>query len=141
MVRALSPNTRIVVDSVDVHFLRQSRRVFGTAGSAALDQNYAHEMMRELNAYAAADAVLTVSEKEAELINDFISRPIAYAVPDAEDFDASPVSFSDRRGMLFVGNFRHPPNVQGVQYLCQDILPIVPLEILEKHPVYIVGND
>ena len=31
--------------------------------------------MREINTYAAADAVLTVSEKEAALINDLAGRP------------------------------------------------------------------
>jgi len=143
LVRAISPGSLVVIDSIDVHFLRQSRRVFTPAknGDGALDDRYAHEMMRELNAYAAADAVLTVSEKEAGLINDFIGRSIAYAVPDAEDVAASTATFADRKGMLFVGNFRHPPNVQAVEYLCEAILPKVPSPLLEEHPLYIVGNE
>src|SRR5438477_3120605 len=28
LVRALSPSTRVLVDSIDIHFLRQSRRLF-----------------------------------------------------------------------------------------------------------------
>jgi glycosyltransferase involved in cell wall biosynthesis len=135
----------VVVDSVDIQFLRQARRVFcdprRNGEPRALDNKYAQEMRRELNVYAAADAVLTVSQKEADLINDFIGKPPAFAIPDMEDADASTVAFENRKGMLFVGNFRHPPNIQAVKYLCDDILPKVPPAILAEHPVYIIGND
>ena len=145
LVRAFSPSTKIVVDSIDVHFLRESRRVFcepqRNGRPPALDANYAHEMRRELNVYASADAVWTVSEKEAELINDLLGQPIARAIPDREDLAASTIPFSERKGLLFVGNFRHPPNVQAVEYLCREILPNVSAAILDAHPVYIVGND
>src|SRR5437867_1292510 len=144
MIRSLSPATTIVVDSVDVHFLRKSRSVFSglprNGQPRTLDADYASEMTGELNVYAASDAVLTVSRKEAELINDFLGRQIAYDIPDTEEIAASPVAFADRHGMLFVGNFRHPPNVQAVESLCRDSLPKVPPAILQKHPVYIVGN-
>ncbi len=145
LVRALSPASTLVVDSIDLHFLRESRRVFcnpeRNGHPHALDTGYAQGMMRELNAYAATDAVLTVSDKEAEMVNDFVGKSLAYSVPDTEDSDVSTVPFAQRKGMLFVGNFRHPPNVQAVEYLCQDILPMVPPAILAEHPVYIVGND
>lgn len=145
LVRALAPASTVVVDSIDLHFLRESRRVFcnpeRNGHGHALDANYAQCMMRELNAYAAVDAVLTVSDKEEEMVNAFVGKSLAYSVPDTEDTDVSTVPFAQRKGMLFVGNFRHPPNVQAVEYLCQDILPMVPRAILEEHPVYIVGND
>jgi glycosyltransferase involved in cell wall biosynthesis len=145
LVRGLSPETKVVVESIDLHFLRKSRRVFCSprrnGRPALLDAGYAHEMRRELNVYASADAVLTVSQKETDLVNDLIGKPLARAIPDTEDLSASAVPFIERRGMLFVGNFRHPPNVQAVEYLCRDILPKIPPAILAEHPVYIVGND
>jgi len=144
-IRMLSPATTVVVDSIDIHFLRQSRGAFTNAdrsgGLAVLDESYGNEMMREVNAYAAADAVLTVSEKEARLVNDLVGRPIALAMPDMEDAEISPLPFEKRKGMLFVGNFRHPPNVQAVEYLCREILPGVPRSVRAAHPLEIVGND
>lgn len=145
LVRSRSPHTRVVVDSVDLHFLRKSRGAFCAPGAAEaggrLDPHYAGEMIRELNVYAAADAVLTVSRKEADLINDFVGDPgLAHAVPDTEDMPASPVPLAGRKGVLFVGNFRHAPNVQAVQHLCGDILPRLPPELLAAHPAYVVGN-
>jgi len=98
-------------------------------------------MVRELNAYSSADAVLTVSEKEAGLVNDFTGdSSLAHAVPDTEDLALSDVPLEERRGILFVGNYRHPPNVSAVEYLCKSVLPLVPSELLAEHPVYVVGN-
>jgi hypothetical protein len=47
---------------------------------------------------------------------------------------------AERKGVLFVGNFRHPPNVDAAEYLCKDILPRLDPVLLTEHPVYIVGN-
>ena len=145
LVRSRSPHSRVVIDSVDLHFLRKSRGAFCAPGASEaggrLDPQYASEMIRELNVYAAADAVLTVSRKEADLVNDFVGDSgLAHAVPDTEDMPASPLPLAERKGVLFIGNFRHPPNVQAVQHLSEDILPRVPPELLAAHPVYVVGN-
>ena len=146
VIRAQSPQTRVVIDSIDLHFLREARSVLhknGDGGGAphALDAQYAQEMVRELNAYSSADAVLTVSEKEAGLVNDFTGdTALAHAVPDTEDLALSDVPLEERKGILFVGNYRHPPNVQAVEYLCKRVLPLVPAALLAEHPVYIVGN-
>lgn len=144
IIRSVSPNTRIVTDSIDLHFLRESRSILqpnGNGSSGTLDANFALELMRELNAYAAADAVFTVSQKEADLVNDFVDKKLAYAIPDTDDAPVSDVPYAERKGMLFVGNFRHAPNVQAVEFLCHSILPRLHPEILEEHPVYIVGTD
>lgn len=144
-IRRASSNTRIIIDSIDLHFVRNARRVFHkTAENGAcglLDSNYASEMIRELNTYAAADGVLTVSQKEADLINDLLSDPtLAHGVPDTEDLSFSTVPFAERKGILFIGNFRHAPNIEAVGYLCKDILPRIDPAIVAEHPVRIVGN-
>ena len=138
--RTLSPRTRIVVDSIDLHFLRLARGTFAGGGGKLLDANYASEMMRELNTYATVDAVLTVSPKEAGLINDFTAEALAHAVPDNEDLPVSPVPLRERNGLVFVGCYRHMPNVGAVEFLCQEILPRVNPALLKKHPVHIVGD-
>src|SRR5207245_5424064 len=105
VIRRSSPATRVIVDSMDLHFVRHARRAFTPLQeglSEGLDETYAFEMVRELNAYAAADAVLAVSEKEAALVTDFTADPdLAREVPDCEDLARSPLDFADRRGMLF----------------------------------------
>jgi glycosyltransferase involved in cell wall biosynthesis len=143
LVRKLSPTTAVVVDSVDLHFVRNARRLLQrTAGETpGLGPTFGDEIVRELNVYAAADAVLTVSEKEAQLLNDLvIERTLATAVPDAEDFERATTPRVERKGILYLGNFQHPPNVEGLDYLCDDILPRVDSALLSSHRVQVVGN-
>jgi glycosyltransferase involved in cell wall biosynthesis len=142
-IRLRSPRTRIAIDTIDLNFLRGSRRLLqGQPGARGrLDGDFGREFARELNAYGGADALLMVSQKEADLIGEFLGgQPPAHVVPLLEDIPASPVSFEQRRGILFLGSFRHPPNVEAVQHLCQEVLPHLPPDVLERHPVYIVGN-
>lgn len=146
IIRSVSPNTRIVADSIDLHFLRESRSILkpnGDNGSlGTLDSRYALEMMRELNAYAASDAVLTVSQKEADLVNDFVNEPShAYPLALMEDLALSPLPFEERKGILYVGNFRHLPNTEAVKYFCHEVLPLIDERVLAEHLVYVVGNE
>jgi glycosyltransferase involved in cell wall biosynthesis len=142
LIRRLSPASRIVVDSVDLHFLRHGRRIFGARGtSGVLDARFGDQVIGELNVYAAADAVLTVSAKEASLIDDLVNEPgLSHVVPDHERLPLSDRPFGARRGLLFVGSFRHAPNVDAVGYLCREIVPRLPAPLLEAHPLSIVGD-
>ena len=142
-LRRVSPSTRVIVDSVDLHFLREMREKLrpaaGPPGQIAASQ--ATELSKEINCYAAADAVLTVSEKEAALINDFTGRDdLAYSVPDAEDLPRSPVPLRDRRGILFLANFVHAPNRDAASYLCEEIVPLLDPSLLAEHEISIVGT-
>jgi glycosyltransferase involved in cell wall biosynthesis len=61
-------------------------------------------------------------------------------VPDCEDLALSPVPWAERCGLLFVGNFRHPPNLEAVDFLLSEIVPLLPPDLLAAHPLTIVGN-
>ena len=146
VLRQLSPSTSIIVDSIDLHFVRAARRVFHQVAVAplpgGLESGFGSEIVRELNTYAAADAVLTVSEKEAALINDLTADAnLAQVVPDAEAFPPSLVPAGERRGILFLANFRHAPNVDAIEYFCGKIAPRIGPDLLERHPLYVVGNE
>lgn len=143
LLRRKSPTTRVIVDSMDLHFVRHARRIFGseTPDHRLLDERYANEAIRELNAYSAADLVLAVSEKEARLVNDLLGDDaLARHVPDCEDLPRSAVPFEARRGMVFIGNFEHPPNADAVRYLCDEIVPRLDADLLAEHPLLIGGN-
>ena len=136
-VRTLSPATRIIVDSGDVHLLRHARQIFRSRSEQGwpgqLDSDYAANMIKELNTYASADAVLTVSQKEADLIGDMTGDDtLAFAIPDCEEPQAPLLAPEKRKGLVFVGNFEHPPNVEALQYFCEQILPRLP----EPSPPY-----
>jgi glycosyltransferase involved in cell wall biosynthesis len=143
-LRGLSPATRIIVDSIDLHFLRSARGAFTRAAAtepATLPASIGEEFVREVNTYAAADGLLAVSPKEAGIIGDLIGNAGAVrCVPLCEELPRSPLPFGDRRGLLFVGNFWHQPNVEAANHLVHQILPRVNPRLLAEHPLWIVGN-
>jgi len=135
LARTLSPATRIIIDSIDLHFVREARR--GPVGP-----EYVDETRRELAVYAQADKVLTVSQNEAEILKGMLGdAQLVAVVPDGENLALSSVPFDERRGILFVGNFLHPPNGDAIRYLCNEIIPQLDPAILAEHPVRIVGNQ
>jgi glycosyltransferase involved in cell wall biosynthesis len=145
-IRRRSPRTRIVVDSIDLHLLRESRRLLdqpGPGGLGSLSPEDGAAMAGELNVYAGADAVLTVSRREADLVDEFVGRPgLARAVPLGDAIDPSPLTEpAQRRGIAFVGNFRHLPNIEAVGHLVAGVLPRLDPGLLEQHPVRVVGNE
>lgn len=146
LLRTHAPQTRVIVDSGDVHFLREARGLLRKPApdqpAGMLDRGFGHLLRRELNIYAAADGVITVSQKEADLIADFTANPtLGYAVPDYEDIEVSSLPFAARRGMLFVGGFLFPPNIDALHHLCHNILPQLDSAVLAEHPAYIVGYE
>jgi glycosyltransferase involved in cell wall biosynthesis len=139
-VRRLLPDCRIVVDSIDLQLLRDARRRFSEHPARLLGMDYASEVVGELNVYAAADGVLTVSLKEADIVNDLVcDQRHAFAIPDCEDLSRSPQSFAQREGIVFIGSFHHPPNASAMEFLCDEVLPLVDPELLSRHPASIVG--
>lgn len=144
-IRRLSPNTRILVDSVDLHFLRHARQSFVAKSTqeapAQLDARFGNDLTRELNVYAAADGVLTVSEREANLLRDLIPQPgLVHVWPDIEQPTLSPAPWSARRGILFTGSFRHAPNLDALEFLCREVIPRLSSELTAAHPLYVVGD-
>lgn len=141
IIRAGRPSTPLLIDTVDVHFLRNARQRSLQGGAHPFDHSFADEMVRELNTYAASDGVLVVSEKEAELLADLLGTSVPVrAVPDYEEMVASAVPIEDRSGVLFVGNFGHTPNIDAADLLCRKIVPLLDADLLAAHPVRIVGN-
>jgi glycosyltransferase involved in cell wall biosynthesis len=143
LFRRYSPSSRLVLDSIDMHFLRDARRSVQITGSALpkFDSDYGEQFVGELNAYADADLVLTVSDKETGMLEEYLgaTTPIR-SIPLCEEIKLSRVAVKKRRGILFIGSSFHAPNTQAVQFLCQEIVPRVDQKLIERHPVLIVGD-
>jgi glycosyltransferase involved in cell wall biosynthesis len=49
-------------------------------------------------------------------------------------------AFSERRHMLFIGAFGHPPNTDGILWFCRDIFPLVLREEREVE-LFVIGAN
>ena len=128
----------MIVDSVDLHFVREARRALGSGTS--LDDDYGSRLAGELNTYRDADAVITPSPREADLLANFLEEARIHDLPLAKTVTRSELSFDERRGLFFAGNFRHLPNGEAVEYLCREIIPLLEPALLQEHPLTVVGS-
>jgi len=138
-VRAILPDAMIVVDSHDVHFLRE-RRAAELAGDALLARRAEDTRTRELAVYAKADRVVCVSERDADVVRQAIpDRDVVVAGNAYADVDPGP-GFSSRKGLLFVGNVNHTPNLDAVRWWREEIAP----RLARRLPgvrLTVIGND
>jgi len=128
-LRTWQPNTRIAVDSVDVHFhrLRSQAKLSGM-----LKDRIAAEKVKEqeLRTYSRADLVIAVSDADRSVLRaEGLRVPIAVVPNFHIMLPPKPRPGGDRLELLFVGGYRHPPNVDAAVYLCKEILPLIKARI------------
>ncbi len=124
LIRRLAPDTAVILDTVDLHHLREAREAHLHA-DATLARLSAGTRRQELQAIREADATWVVSPHEAALIDAALPGCRVFVVPNIHDAASAPVDFDARTGLLFVGGGQHPPNLDAVRWLVGEIYPRV----------------
>ncbi|WP_407354181.1 glycosyltransferase [Luteimonas sp. R10] len=124
LARQVAPALRVVLDTVDLHHLRE-RREADLRDDGRLRRLAAVTRKRELQAVAAADVAWVVSTVEAELLRGALPTAQIEVLPNLHEAEDAPAPFPQRSGLLFVGGARHPPNVDAVHWLLAEIFPRV----------------
>jgi GT2 family glycosyltransferase len=138
VLREVVPSAHIVYDTVDLHYLREERRA---AVDPDLDLDALISFMRELELalIRSTDETITVSEEEREEVLAAVPGARVSVIPTINRVpDGQPVT-DGRKGIMFLGGFQHPPNVDCAVHLVRDVLPLVRREI-GAVPMTIVGS-
>ncbi|MDP1864706.1 MAG: glycosyltransferase [Thiobacillus sp.] len=134
------PQAKIVVDSVDVHFNRLETKARLT--KIPEDELAASQMKaRELAAYGSADMIIAVSEDDRQLIRQALPDMSIEVVPNVHVIPSFTDPSARQYGeLIFVGGFRHDPNVDAMLYFCSEVMP----RIRVAHPqarLKIIGSN
>ena len=120
----------VVCTAIDLAFRTQARRARMQRGLARKGRRWLGALslwQYELRALRHCDLVLTLSAEDATALRRWLPRlPIRY-VPSGIDLQEWPVCFDPRAEdeVLFVGNYLHPPNVEGALWLAREVWPLV----------------
>jgi GT2 family glycosyltransferase len=139
LLRKHAPQARIVFDSVDLHYLRE-RRGAELAGDAALRRQADRTRALELDIIARSDATLVVSEVEHALLAQDAPKAQVEILSNLHHVHGAGQPFEQRRDIVFVGGFRHPPNVDAVLWFVDEVWPLV----LARRPELVfhcIGGD
>lgn len=125
-LRGLLPNATLIVDSVDVHFARLDEGV----RLGAVHPQWARDVRTaETAVYRAADVIITASTDDATVLGRERGMPPVVCVPTC----ATPRPRTRRQRSpeaVFVGHFRHDPNLDGVTWFVNEIWP----GVRARHP-------
>ena len=124
LIRELSPNTKIIYDTVGLHFPREQRRAEAEGDPDVLARSQLHHYL-ELTLARGADATWVVSEIDRDVLLSEDPSLHVYVVPTIHPEEHSGRPFAQREGLLFVGNLLHSPNADAVRWLLEDILPLL----------------
>ena len=140
------PNTMKILDTEDLHFLRNARQ---NASKKGIEFNndllFSDLAKREIAAILRCDVSLMISKQEIEILkNQFnIDESLLYYLPFLEksitdDKVNNWTKFEAREHFMFIGNFIHEPNFNCVQILKTKIWPILKTK-LPKAEIHIYG--
>ncbi len=125
LVRLYAPDARIIFDTVDLHFLREERRA-ELEGSSALLARAANIRTQELGIIRKVDATILRSRYEVEFLNELVPDARLFNIPIVREIPGlSDIPWEDRRDIVFIGGFTHPPNADAVQYFVSEVWPIL----------------
>jgi GT2 family glycosyltransferase/glycosyltransferase involved in cell wall biosynthesis len=123
----LKTKAPIIYDTIDLHFLRLKRQ------KDYLDPSYQNTSWSwetyqklELNYANQAEATVVVTEDEKQVLYSLGVKNV-WVIPNIhEEISLSEkVAFDQRSGLVFIGSYNHPPNIDAVKWLCLEIMPLV----------------
>lgn len=134
-----SSKAKIIFDTVDLHYLRLQRE----AELLALENRNLSELLHredislegekgwqetqklEVGMAKNADLTITVTHRERELLMQQGVNKVEVIPTVHIPYPGEKVGFDRRKDILFIGGYRHRPNVDTVIWLCNSIMPRV----------------
>ncbi len=131
---------KIIFYGHDLHYLREERQ-------ATLEQKKqllleaAQSKEKEYSLFSIADLILYPSYTEInEIKSNNPDLPVTVMPPYFFEPVTSEYVAADRKDLLFVGGFNHPPNVDAVIWFIKEIYPLVRKEIPDI-VFHVVGSN
>ena len=128
-VEKACPNALKILDTEDLHFLRQARhQAYKQNREVNIDDMRSDMALREVAAILRCDLSLIISPVEYELLqSEFgVNQNLLLQLPFMLELSGTPLpSFDDRAHFMSIGNFRHAPNWDAVLWLKQQIWPLI----------------
>jgi O-antigen biosynthesis protein len=139
LLREVVPHAHVVYDTVDLHYLREQRRAQADDGGLDLDALISALREMELGLIRSTDETITVSEEERQTVLAAVPGARVSVIPTINRVAGATAPAQGRKGIMFLGGFQHPPNVDCAVHLVRDVVPLVRQE-LGPVPVTIVGS-
>jgi len=138
-VRRYVPQSRIIFDTVDLHFIREAGEARLT-GDPEIERKARETERLEYELIDQADETWVVSSTEQRFLQEKWPDKSIQVVSNIVDVPGSKTPFALRRDWLFIGSFQHRPNVDAILFFVQEIYPSVSARLRDAK-FYIIGDN
>jgi O-antigen biosynthesis protein len=133
------PDAIRILDTEDLHCLRSARQKAWKENRTFVNDDLISDIAkREIASILRCDISLIISDFEMNILQNYfkVSSSLVYYLP----FMLKPISaeiianwpdFESRNNFITIGNFLHEPNWNAVQYLKEDIWPLIRKQLPE----------
>lgn len=140
VIRRLYPGVPIVFDSVDSHTLRAERH-HALEPTEASAREVSAARLAERAILEQADVAIALSLEDQATLAGLSDHPPPFVlVGNIHPAEEPPAGLSGRSGLLFVGGYEHPPNVDGAMWFISEVLPLIEAEYSHV-PVILAGSN
>lgn len=136
--RLLSHTTKRILDVFELDFVKVTQKT----ANMQFTLEYGEQLVQELNQIGTVDKVFLVHEHQQKLLEQFnieLNNP-TLMVPFA-DFSVSELAYSQREGVVFLGDFSESVHEEGISFFMRHVLPIVPSRVKKDQRYYVVGQN
>lgn len=137
-VKRRFPEAKVVFDTVDVQFVRLERES-QVMGSKRIAKEARKVKRVETHLAKVADQTWCVTSDDREFLKAEVPAANIRIVPNIHEVQDRGPSFERRSDLLFIGNFEHRPNIDAVNVLLEEILPVL-LKEMPDIKLNIVGG-
>jgi len=138
LARTHAPRGRVIYSVADLHHVRLERQAAVEERPELLAMSR-RLRLEECRAAWAADAVITHSAAEADLLRRAVPEANVHVVGWDLPLRKRRAPFASRQGVAFIGNYQHVPNVDAAQFLAESVMPLV-WQIDPGIPCQLVGH-
>jgi GT2 family glycosyltransferase/glycosyltransferase involved in cell wall biosynthesis len=115
---------KVLFNNADLHFLRELRMHLAKGNQDFSGPLATRE--RELALMRKVDAILTYNESEhAVIASHNLCSDNIFKCPWVLPARGHQTPFEQRDGIAFLGNYRHPPNAEAVEYFLEKVMPLL----------------
>ena len=137
-VRLHASQSRIIFDTVDLHYLREQREAQLTQDPDVRRKAQEKQLLED-DLIKEADETWVVSPIEQQMLQENWPHKSIQLVSNIVDVTGPVTPFALRRDWLFIGGFQHRPNIDAVLFFVEEIYPLV-RDRLPDTKFYIIGD-
>ncbi|WP_456438383.1 glycosyltransferase [Psychroserpens sp.] len=136
-IKSSNSKTQVIYDMCDFHYVRLLRE-YEQNKNEETKIEAERNLISEIESCKAADIIFAITDEDKQKVLEHYDNKdkikVISNVHQPNEKSSSFNEFSKRSNILFIGNFRHKPNIDAVIYLHEKIMPI----IWKSHPEIIV---